>query len=52
VKKNDNAASEILYTRRLKQMSETVKKLIESTNNLEKGLTTFSNSGKRFTFFM
>ncbi len=52
VKKNENSASEILYTRRLKQMSEMTKKLIETANNVEKGLTTFSNSGKRFTFFM
>ncbi len=52
VKKNENGASEVLYTRRLRQMSEMVKKLIETANGVEKGLTTFSNSGKRFTFFM
>jgi hypothetical protein len=52
IKKNDNAASEILYTRRVKAMSEQVKKLIDTANNVEKSLTTFSNSGKRFTFFM
>ena len=52
IKKNENAASEVFYTRRLKLMAETVKKLIETANNVEKGLTTFSNSGKRFTFFM
>ena len=52
VKKNVDSASEVLYTRRVRAMSEQVKKLIENANNLEKGLTTFGNSGKRFTFFM
>jgi len=52
VKKNADAASELLYKRRVLAMADMTKKLIESANNLEKGLSTFANSGKRFTFFM
>lgn len=49
---NEATASEMLYSKRLRTMSERTKKLIQDANKLEPLLQTQANKGTRFTFFM
>ena len=49
---NEATASEVLYTKRLRTISERAKKLIQDANKLEPQLQTQANKGSRFTFFM
>ncbi len=52
VKGGEPAASQVYYVKRLKTLSERVKKLIEEANKLEQRLQTESSKGSRFSFFM
>ena len=49
---NEATASEMLYTRRLRALSDRAKKLIQDANKLEPMLQTQANKGTRFTFLM
>jgi hypothetical protein len=49
---NEATASEMLYTKRLRTISERAKKLIQDANKLEPMLQTQANKGSRFTFLM
>jgi len=49
---NDQTASELMYSKRLRTISERAKKLIQDANKLEPLLQTQANKGSRFTFFM
>jgi hypothetical protein len=49
---NEATASEMLYSKRLRTISERAKKLIQDANKLEPALQTQANKGSRFTFFM
>lgn len=49
---NDATASEMLYVKRLRTISDRAKKLIQDANKLEPQLQTQANKGSRFTFFM
>jgi hypothetical protein len=49
---NEATASEMLYSKRLRTISERAKKLIQDANKLEPALQTQANKGTRFTFFM
>src|SRR6185436_7893919 len=49
---NEQTASEMLYGKRLRTISERAKKLIQDANKLEPLLQTQANKGTRFTFFM
>lgn len=49
---NEATASEMLYTKRLRAISDRAKKLIQDANKLEPMLQTQANKGPRFTFFM
>jgi hypothetical protein len=49
---NEATASEMLYSKRLRTLSERAKKLIQDANKLEPALQTQANKGTRFTFFM
>ena len=49
---NEATASEMLYTKRLRTISDRAKKLIQDANKLEPLLQTQANKGSRFTFFM
>lgn len=49
---NESTASESLYAKRLKAISERTKKLIADANKLEAALQTQANKGSRFTFFL
>ena len=52
IKTGEPGASEVFYIKRLKAISERVKKLIEEGNKLEQRLQTESSKGSRFSFFM
>lgn len=49
---NEQTASETLYGKRLRAISDRAKKLINDANKLESSLQTQSNKGARFTFFL
>jgi hypothetical protein len=49
---NEQTASELLYGKRLRTLSERAKKLIQDANKLEPLLQTQANKGTRFTFLM
>ncbi len=49
---NESTASEMLYSKRLRTLSDRAKKLIQDANKLEPLLQTQANKGERFTFFM
>jgi len=49
---NEQTASETLYGKRLRAISDRAKKLINDANKLESSLQTQSNKGSRFTFFL
>ena len=42
----------MFYVKRLRQLSERTKKLIEEANKLEQRLQAESNKGTRFSFFL
>lgn len=48
----EDTGSEVLYAKRMRTMSDRVKKLIQDANKLEPLLQTQANKGTRFTFFM
>lgn len=48
----EDTGSEVLYAKRMRTMSDRVKKLIQDANKLEPMLQTQANKGTRFTFFM
>jgi hypothetical protein len=48
----EETGSEVLYGKRMRAMSDRVKKLIQDANKLEPMLQTQANKGARFTFFM
>ena len=52
IKGSEPAASEVFYTRRLRALSERIKKLIDEANKLEQRLQAESNKGSRFSFFL
>ena len=52
IKGSDPGASEVFYVKRLKSLSDRIKKLIEEANKLEQRLQAESNKGTRFSFFM
>lgn len=52
IKGGEPGASEVYYVKRLKTLSERVKKLIEEGNKLEQRLQTESSKSSRFSFFM
>jgi len=52
IKGAEPGASEVYYVKRLKTLSERVKKLIEEANKLEQKLQTESSKSSRFSFFM
>jgi hypothetical protein len=52
IKGSDPGASEVFYVKRLKSLSDRIKKLIEEANKLEQRLQSESNKGTRFSFFL
>ncbi len=52
IKGGEAGASEVFYVKRLRQLSERTKKLIEEANKLEQRLQAESNKGARFSFFL
>lgn len=52
IKGGEAGASEVFYVKRLRQLSERTKKLIEEANKLEQRLQAESNKGSRFSFFL
>jgi hypothetical protein len=52
IKGSQPGASEVLYGKRLRTLSERTKKLIEEANKLEQRLQAESNKSSRFTFFL
>ncbi|HEX3477523.1 MAG TPA: hypothetical protein VHT91_21020 [Kofleriaceae bacterium] len=52
IKGSEPGASEVFYVKRLRQLSERTKKLIEEANKLEQRLQAESNKGARFSFFL
>jgi hypothetical protein len=52
IKTGEPGASEILYVKRLKAISERTKELIKDANKLEGQLETASKKSRRFSFFM
>jgi hypothetical protein len=49
---NEATASEVLYSKRMRTLSDRVKKAITEANKLESALQTQSNKSTRFTFFL
>lgn len=52
IKGNEPGVSEVLYSRRVRAISERAKKLIEDANKLEQKLQAVSSKGSRFSFFL
>jgi hypothetical protein len=52
IKGSEPGASEVFYVKRLRQLSERAKKLIEEANKLEQRLQAESNKTARFSFFL
>jgi hypothetical protein len=52
IKGGEAGASEVFYVKRLRQLGERTKKLIEEANKLEQRLQAESNKGSRFSFFL
>jgi len=52
IKGGEPGASEVFYGKRLRTLTERVKKLIEEANKLEQRLQAESNKGSRFSFFL
>jgi hypothetical protein len=52
IKGGEAGASEVFYIKRLRQLSERTKKLIEEANKLEQRLQAESNKSSRFSFFL
>jgi hypothetical protein len=52
IKGSEPGASEVFYVKRLRQLSERAKKLIEEANKLEQRLQAESNKSARFSFFL
>jgi len=52
IKGSEPGASEVFYVKRLRQLSERTKKLIEEANKLEQRLQAESNKSSRFSFFL
>ena len=52
IKGSEAGASEVFYVKRLRQLSERAKKLIEEANKLEQRLQAESSKGSRFSFFL
>jgi len=52
IKGGESGASEVFYVKRLRTLTERVKKLIEEANKLEQRLQAESNKGSRFSFFL
>jgi hypothetical protein len=52
IKGGEPGASEVFYIKRLRQLSERTKKLIEEANKLEQRLQAESNKSARFSFFL
>lgn len=52
IKGNEPGVSEVLYSRRVRLISERAKKLIEDANKLEQKLQAVSSKGSRFSFFL
>ena len=52
IKGSEAGASEVFYVKRLRQLNERTKKLIEEANKLEKRLQAESNKSSRFSFFL
>ncbi len=52
IKGSEPGASEVFYVKRLRQLSERTKKLIEEANKLEQRLQAESNKSARFSFFL
>jgi hypothetical protein len=52
IKGSDPGASEVFYIKRLRALSDRIKKLIEEANKLEQRLQAESNKGARFSFFL
>jgi hypothetical protein len=52
IKGSEPGASEVFYVKRLRQLGERTKKLIEEANRLEQRLQAESNKSARFSFFL
>ncbi|HEY0481549.1 MAG TPA: hypothetical protein VGD37_28730 [Kofleriaceae bacterium] len=52
IKGNEPGASEVFYVKRLRALSDRIKKLIDEANKLEQRLQAESNKGSRFSFFL
>lgn len=52
IKGSDPGASEVFYVKRLRSLSDRIKKLIEEANKLEQRLQAESNKSTRFSFFL
>jgi hypothetical protein len=52
IKGSEPGASEVFYVKRLRQLSERNKKVIEEANKLEQRLQAESNKSSRFSFFL
>jgi hypothetical protein len=52
IKGSEPGASEVFYVKRLRQLSERNKKVIEEANKLEQRLQAESNKSARFSFFL
>lgn len=52
IKGSDPGASEVFYVKRLRSLSDRVKKLIDEANKLEQRLQAESNKSARFSFFL
>jgi hypothetical protein len=52
IKGGEPGASEVFYVKRLRSLSDRIKKLIEEANKLEQRLQAESNRGTRFSFFL
>lgn len=52
IKGSEPGASEVFYVKRLRQLGERTKKLIEEANKLEQRLQAESNKSARFNFFL
>ena len=52
IKGSEAGASEVFYVKRLRQLNERTKKLIEEANKLEQRLQAESNKSSRFSFFL
>jgi hypothetical protein len=52
IKGGEPGASEVFYTKRLRAITDRLKKLLDEGNKLESRLQTESSKGSRFSFFM